>query len=520
MKTVNAIVVILVALVMMCGCSSKYIGLKLGAERNEEKPIVDTGIPFVMNRPEFQLTVAETKVENKPVVTSTIGVKWVPDNNQRYTLSLDPALFVASSFELVFDGKGNLASSTATTKSQVVQTIRTLGELGIAAFDLASSAAFDVSSPVKQLRDRIEVSPHAECTEARKDGHSGIFANIPSDNTDVRSAIVWRWNRYEKIGESTSKGDGDKEVLKRIHYVNKQELNCFRKIYEDISTESDAKIKELKEEFDNLKNVFKTTHKGNINYAKVIALIDERNLVKLKERTSEIADADSPTVFEENEDELLVTLVFIIQEENNVQKQVLDAIINMKEPMWRARHVLEYSDHIKSSLKKAMLLSPGSAERDTELAHRKTLNTELDFILGTTDLRKQIINLEAYLARELPGPEVGANVQPYPVEGRESVSAQLVALQGKYETVRERILGAVGMINVGMPLPEPVPHICPKPPPPTAALELVKNLVIPRATPGFVMLKKEELPEDAPSYVLVLEPADGLPLLSTPKGEN
>jgi len=620
MKAVKAIVVIPAILALVGGCSSKFIGHKLGAERDEDTPIIETGIPIVMNRPEFQLSVENIKVDNKPVIKSTIAVKWVPDNNQRYTLALDPALFVDSSFLHTFDAEGNFTAGAGTTRSKVVETIKSLGTLSTSVLSLA--ALFDISSPVKALRDAVEVSARGECTEDRENSHSGIFANIPLDKTDVRSAIVWRWKRYEEIGERASKGDGDKEVLKRIHYVNEQEQNCFRKINEKISIESDAALKDGRESYKKLRTDFEAAYKDNVdgfdlhlmsvasidgivndgrslvivalvgadlnirifdasgkkvidkpenellsgealaalklqfnslpdepsisledkkkiiknatlitghthtdNYAKVIELINERDIVKLKERTSIIDAAEiSATTFEDAEYALLAAQVFIIQDEiNNGQKQVLDAIINMEEPMWRARHALEYSDHIKLSLKEAMLLSPGSTKRTTKLTRWSTLNTELDFILRTADLRTQINNLEAYLAKKLPDLKVGANVHPYPIEDREKVSSQLVAVKEAYTTVRNKVLEAAGTINVDItpvPVPQPAPCDCPKPPPPTAALELVKNMVIPRATQSFVALKRDELPKDAPSYVLVLESADGLPLLSAPELEQ
>ena len=80
-----------------------------------------------MNRPEFQLTVAKEKVGNKEQLVSTIAVKWVPDNAQRYTLSLDPALFTKSSFTHTFDEDGNFAAGEGSVESQIVTTISHAG---------------------------------------------------------------------------------------------------------------------------------------------------------------------------------------------------------------------------------------------------------------------------------------------------------------------------------------------------------------------------------------------------------
>ena len=68
-----------------------------------------------------------------------------------------------------------------------------------------------------------------------------------------------------------------------------------------------------------------------------------------------------------------------------------------------------------------------------------------------------------------------------------------------------------------VPLPEPEPCDCPSQPAPTAELELVKNLVIPTANAAFVKLMGDELPDDAPAYVLVIESANGLPKRVPPK---
>ena len=75
MRAAPMLLPIIPMIVVLAGCSSSFVGQKIGLTPDTQAPIVKTGIPITMNRPEFQLTVKKEKVGN----TGTIDFNYCPE---------------------------------------------------------------------------------------------------------------------------------------------------------------------------------------------------------------------------------------------------------------------------------------------------------------------------------------------------------------------------------------------------------------------------------------------------------
>ena len=521
MKAAPVLMTLTTIMMLLSGCSSSFVGHKLGSTRDKQHPIVNTGIPVTMNRPEFQLTVAKEKVGDKEQLVSTIAVKWVPDNSQRYTLSLKPAPFTKSSFTHTFDQDGNFTAGAGSVESRVVTTITTVGELARSflrpgVFDVIDP---DVTHPVQTLGDEIGRSEDPACTVPHQ---KDLFASHPPvEGETVSAVIVSRWKRYSDDGERIAEGGGVGRVLDRIHFTSEQERKCFEAIRKQIARpDRKALIKTTKLEKDFVKRLgeFESTHGQDTSFKvakdEIVKLLKELDYVRLTELYEELNNPDSEGYdggeFGDFRRLLAQKAVRIAKKKfpSRFTMTVLDAILHMRPQVWRARQALELSERIERIAARAAQYPPGSV-RIGYVKFGRELNAELDQILGTSDTTTQITNLEAYLAKEVPL-LAGAHVQRYVVDDRVKVATQLEALRDAYTKAKSLVVG----MNEPIPeagLPKPQPCNCPSLPAPTAELELVNNLVIPTADAGFVKQVGAKLPKKPPPYVLVIEPANGLP---------
>src|SRR5687768_15705028 len=117
---------IIAALLTLGGCTTTYVGQKIGPDGALTKP---GGVPFVMTKPEYAVNIA-ADVTDATKAVYTLTVQYVPDATQRFTVALDPALFVNGKLDLDFGDNGNLTSAAATTTTHVVDTFGAL--LGLA----------------------------------------------------------------------------------------------------------------------------------------------------------------------------------------------------------------------------------------------------------------------------------------------------------------------------------------------------------------------------------------------------
>ena len=443
MRAAPAVITLTAILMLLSGCSSSFVGHKLGLTRDKQNPIVKTGVPVTLNRPEFQLTVAKEQVGNKEHLVSKIAVKWVPDNAQRYTLSLAPALFTKSSFTHTFDQDGNFAAGAGSVESQVVTTITTLGELAVT---FRSLGIFDITHPVQTLRDKIEQSNDPACTTPHQGDLFSFY--LPKQVKTVSTVIALRWKRYKNEGERTEKGSGDARVLERIHFTSQQERECFAAIRKSVSEIAINALTNLKTKFDNLLTKFHDKHgnhplfkSANDEIAKLSRDHDHEGLANRYEELNDSGNVnydDGP--FGDFRRLLLQRASRIAKgSSNRFIIAVLDAILHMRPPVWRARQALELSARIEHIAVEGAQFPRGSARIGYE-NFGKELKAELDHILGTSAATTQITNLEAYLPKDVPL-LVGANVQRYAVDDRAKVALQLEALKAAYTQTKSLVIG-------------------------------------------------------------------------------
>ena len=430
-----------------------------------------------------------------------------------------------SSYKHTFDQDGNFASGAGSVESQVVTTVATLGEL---AGSLLNLGILDITSSFHTLREEIEDSSNAECKEIHQ---TNMFSSYPPTKKDtVSAAIVKRWRTYRTDGERERKGDGDSRVLKRIHFTSDQERQCFVAIRADISDANSLDLTRLRQEFENLLSEFESTHRQNPSFLdakdEIARLTLEGSHAQLETRFNELNDSDhlnyDDTTFGAFRRLLLQRASRIAKKDdtNSFITAVLDAIIDVRPSIWRARQALELVDRIERSSVEAARFPPGPIRNDYKNFVAK-LKEELDHILGTTHTSTQITNLEAYLAKEIPL-RVGANIQRYSVDDREKVALQLKTLRQYHENqlslvvgMNEPIPNAMGPISQPSPEPCPCPSLAAPSTEQTAEPTPVEGLVIPVAETSFVELTGKDLPSDPPLYILVVESAGALPKLTS-----
>lgn len=94
----------------------------------------------------------------KPVYTLT--VQYVPDATQRFTVALDPALFVNGKLDLDLGSSGNLTGAAATTSTRVIDTFGSLVGLALKA---QSTGLLDAGSTLSAYKAAVKSTDDPGC---------------------------------------------------------------------------------------------------------------------------------------------------------------------------------------------------------------------------------------------------------------------------------------------------------------------------------------------------------------------
>ena len=508
----------------------------------------DTGIPVVMSRPVFLMDISEedSKTNKK---NYKVFVEWVPDSGARYSLTLDPALWVKSEFSTKFDANGFLTGGTGDLTSQVVTNIQTLG--GLAA-TLARAGVFDRQSALVEIESAFtdqEVIQLRECKEKplwpydksveTPDGDKSV--ETPDGSTEnfnelstVLDAIKNRWRSYIPAGVKPEKKY--KTLIKRVHYGNEQELACFKMIqskFKKVPTES---VTKSRDDFEDATESFQDKSRSNESIARLKKIVDAVNTTDLTLlvtglRTEFLSAAETniinDTELEELDNLLKLGKDYLSTISNGQAYELLDQIVNMDADTLRARRSQELQDRIKRFTADADRFWD-EKERESHIEYVSRLFTELHRLTGTTLLAKQIKNLEKFLKKELRrlrSPEGDRYPVEEHVQGKEQLEKLQAEMQTRLNTANQ--LGALDLLSLNSQIkpisvdtgniPDCVMTLLEK----TAKVaDDVKGHIVKRETPDFVdQLNSGELAQkqcdgvdELSEYVIVLRPIISKPL--------
>ena len=186
------------AVLTLAGCTTTYVGQKLDPDGKLTKP---GGVPFVLTKPGYTVAVtADAGDATKPVYTLT--VQYVPDATQRFTVALDPALFVNGKLDLDLGSSGNLTGAAATTSTRVIDTFGSL--------KAQSTGLLDAGSTLSAYKAAVKSTDDPGCPSVS----SSIDEFEQEAGREVGTQMNAKRLQAEWVGE-------------RLHYIDQSQRNCM-----------------------------------------------------------------------------------------------------------------------------------------------------------------------------------------------------------------------------------------------------------------------------------------------------
>lgn len=133
-----------------------------------------TGLPFTLTKPMFVVAETRSTLEN-PHPSYSLAVAFVPDPDQRFTLSQSPATFSERDFKVILGELGEINELNAASRDKLAPTLKAIGSfmtkgVGALATGGATSALFDEAAKQPKFFANIEkyvgneeCSPSGEC---------------------------------------------------------------------------------------------------------------------------------------------------------------------------------------------------------------------------------------------------------------------------------------------------------------------------------------------------------------------
>lgn len=542
----NTIGFILV-LIFPVGCTSSFKGEWLDAEPTPAGDNKEIGIPVVMSRPIFFMDISEadeiTKEKNYQV-----SVEWLPDNEARYSLTLDPAMWTTSGFSTSFDDNGFLSDGSGSLTSQVVANINTLGSL---AASLVRSGILDEQSALGEIESVLfnkKVMSSKECLVEPLWPYS-LSVETPNDNyvnfvplKTVLESIKNRWFSY--IPNGTKPEDKYTTLLERIHYGNEQEKACFKVLQEQVNETSLATVKKSRNDFEVAALSFQKNFESKESLARLSNIVNAVNATNIELLKSKFSN-DYNKEFGENKidrDELdkLSNLLelghnYASSTSSGQSFQVLEQIIRMDADTWRARQSQELQDRIKRVAIEADRLS-NESKRELRNQYVRKLAVELHQLTDTIVLANQIKNIENLLLKELPLLE-SQEGERYPLEEYVQAHEQLEKLQTEMidRLNTSNKLGTLSLIPLNNQfdpvsidtgqVPACVKELMKKS---VDVLDNAKGIILTRGTPDFIdQFNNGEVAQkqctgidELPEYVFILRPVKNKKLVKVKQASN
>ena len=473
------------AMLALSGCTTTYVGQKIGPEGALTKP---GGVPFVLTKPEYTLNITADSAEpTKPV--HTLNVSYVPDATQRFTLALDPALFVNGKLELDFGEKGNLTGAASITTTRVIETF---GALVASAIKAQTVGLLDAASTLTAYKDALTGSTDQGC--------KALVTLLEEFEADAQTEIPDRENakraRADWVGE-------------RLHYLGQTQRECMTVVVKKMKQDDeDNREKEFKADFaasekaagDDAELILL-----NRDIKAEVAALSEDALGKIADGLTGKPDRYAPAKKAARSGELFVKF--------RLAGRFARSLAEMGPDVWRARH-LAYLERKIAKCRIELLVpeSKSGCGEGSEIAKRiAALTAEWARTLGETAIVERIARIDGLLS--------SIQISTRNDQGRRSVVEENVKLreerdklQVRVDQVRSDLISRNKIVALGPDIPKAT-KVEPRT---NVSVTLVKAAYVSAVNSKPAAFDSALLPE----FVLVLEPdnSGAVAPLPTPKG--
>lgn len=399
----------------ICGCTT-YVGQKMGADG--ALPKQDAGVPFVMTKPQYKVDItADANDPTKAIYTITADD--VPDATQRFTIALDPALFVDGKFDLDFGTNGNLTGATATTTSRLVDTFASFIAV---ALKVKSAAFLDSVTTMQEYKKAVSASTDPACT--RTDPASGV---------KVQAAIEAEIKNLEteakrEAGDSKNAAKVAAElVASRLHYTDVLQRDCMAAVAVTISGLSKGPEDTFNSQVKGARDAARADKADDSAIDTIQALVtalDEEGLKAIQnDLKGKAAPLDSKIRETAAAGERLVGA--------KLHSRFARSLPDMSTEVWRARH-LSYLERRIAARKLDSLLSlkePKSERAERAARDIAALQSEWAATLGETATVQRVGRIDGFLSsiKDLSpdSRRSGANEQVKLREERDKLQARI-----------------------------------------------------------------------------------------------
>lgn len=475
-----------VLLTATSGCTTTYVGQKIEPNGKLARP--SGGVPFVMTRPEYTLNIAADTTEPTKAV-HTLVVTYVPDVSQRFTIALDPGLFVNGKFDLDFGDNGNLTGATTTTSTRVVETFGSF--VGLA---LKVSALLDAGSTLDAYKAALNANADARCTSTVSGGKTTVKEELQTLIQDLENEAE------REIGDKTNAKRLRAELVgERLHYQSAAQRDCMTAVVEAVKTiQEDPAEKTYTAALKALEAAAKDNAELTLLHSQVkaeVAALNDEALQKLADGL-----AGKPQPFDKASTAAQAGKQFV---QFRLAGRFGRFVAGMAPDVWRARHVGFIERRLARCQVEAFFAkapnSPCSAANVT------ALKAELSNTLGEAAVAARLDKVDALLAT-VPQPSAAR-------EGRDSAVAEHIKLreerdklQARIDQVRTDLLGKNKTIAMGAEAPK------------AAKVEARSNVAVTLVKKSYVDTVNANPAgfKGLPDFVLVLEPDDKGGVLASP----
>ena len=476
----------------LSACST-YVGHKLAADGT--LPPDSRGVPFVMTKQEFTLKVAPD-AQDETVPVYTIEKKSVPDRNQRYSITLDPALLVDGEFNLSFGADGNITDAVATTTSQVVATIKALASF--LAERAASSQLKDEGTLWVRYSDLVQANTKPACTaDGAKSGQSvgnELVAQMVEFNTLALQELT-------ESDEKKRKAQAEARVAERFHPLSDQQRKCLQAVHSDAEKYVANEENKVKEGYDVAIAQVTTAHRvtstsGDGVPPGVKDWVASKALGDLQRAHEQVTDKMSPLakVYEE-------AIKFVkTQTESPVVRELARFYAYMPLEIWRSRH-LQHLDRTLASKRFALLQQPRTKENEEARAKIQaeiaTLETDSALVLGEQLVFQRIATLDNFLTtiRMTQAPGSGQRVA---AEEHVKLRGERDFLQSRIEQARSDLVAKNQTPAITTPKAKPPPKVKPR--------SAIPVTVATQKSVDDINNAPSGAPAEGPEFLLVLTP--------------
>ena len=477
------------ALFALGGCTTTYVGQKIGADGALTK---QGGVPFTMTKPEYVVSIAPDPVDGTKGVY-TLTAQDVPDASQRFTLALDPALFVNGKLDLDFGNNGNLTGAASTTSSRIIDTFGSIVGLALKA---QTAGLLDAATTLTAYEAKLQISADPRCTKLVAGAGSVTVKQAIQDSiNEVREEAE------KELGERPNAKRAQAELIgERLHYLNAAERDCMVAVVDDIKKKQEMpaenRYKQALLASDAAAASNAELKAVNSQIKAEVAALNEDALTKIADGLGGKSDPFPLARTAAREGAQFVNL--------RLASRFARSLADMGPDVWRSRHLLYLERKIATCRVESLL--PGSklvCGEGTKMDARIASAThEWSRTLGGTDLVERIARIDSLLATS-PTDKQGRHSG---VEEHVKLREERDRLRGRIDLLRSELIAKNKVVALG-PVAPKAANVEPRT---NVPVTLVKKAYV-----ETVNAKPAEF-KALPEFVLVLEPDDAAAVAPLP----